>query len=45
MLLFVALYALLNIVSSTGVCDEKQFILELKQDIEDNGVLDCLRTV
>jgi hypothetical protein len=28
-----------------AVCDEKSLLLELKQDLEDNGVLDCLRKV
>jgi hypothetical protein len=28
---------------SDSVCDEELLKLELKQDLEDNGVLDCLR--
>ena len=34
---------------STGLCDSvcdlELFILELKQDLEDNGILDCLRVI
>jgi hypothetical protein len=30
-------------ISCDSVCDEELLILELKQDLEDNGVLDCLR--
>ena len=34
---------------STGICDSvcdlELFILELKQDLEDNGILDCLRVI
>jgi len=32
-------------VCCDSVCDEKTLKLELKQDIEDNGILDCLRTI
>jgi len=45
MLFFILFYGIIYIAKSTGVCDEKTLILELKQDIEDNGVLDCLRTI
>lgn len=30
---------------SDSVCDEEVLILELKQDLEDNGILDCLRII
>ena len=33
----------LALVSSDAVCDEELLILELKQDLADNGILDCLR--
>ena len=32
-------------VSSSAVCDERLLMLELRQDLEDNGVLDCLREI
>lgn len=35
----------LAVVLADSVCDEKTLKMELKQDIEDNGVLDCLRTI
>ena len=31
--------------TSHAVCDERLLMMELKQDIEDNGVLDCLRVI
>lgn len=37
--------ACLKLAKLDGVCDEKLFLMELKQDIEDNGVLDCLRVI
>lgn len=30
-------------VLSESVCDHELLIMELKQDLEDNGILDCLR--
>ena len=30
-------------INADSVCDHEVFILELKQDLEDNGILDCLR--
>lgn len=36
---------LLQYVSSSAVCDERLLLMELKQDLEDNGVLDCLRVI
>jgi len=43
--LFQIIFLIFNfsIVSSDAVCDEELLILELKQDLEDNGILDCLR--
>ena len=29
----------------SSVCDLELYILELKQDLDDNGILDCLRTI
>ncbi len=34
---------LLVLISTDSVCDLELLILELKQDLEDNGILDCLR--
>ncbi len=31
--------------NTDSVCDLELFILELKQDLEDNGILDCLRRI
>ncbi len=45
MLLFLVFCCILNLLNCTGVCDEKLLLMELKQDIEDNGVLDCLRVI
>ena len=36
---------LLTVIKSDSVCDEKLLKMELMQDIEDNGMLDCLRVV
>ena len=36
---------LLHPINSDSVCDEEVLILELKQDLEDNGILDCLRII
>lgn len=43
-LTFLALIVL-NGVKSDAVCDLEAFALELKQDLEDNGKLDCLRVI
>jgi len=45
MMLFALLLSLVSFVYSNGVCDEKLLLMELKQDIEDNGILDCLRVI
>lgn len=42
-LIIFILAAILLSVSCDSVCDAELFILELKQDLEDNGILDCLR--
>ena len=39
------LLLLLPFTLSDAVCDERLLIMELRQDIEDNGVLDCLRVI
>jgi len=44
-MLFALLLSLVSFVYSNGVCDEKLLLMELKQDIEDNGILDCLRVI
>jgi hypothetical protein len=38
--LMISLFILIN---TDAVCDLEILILELKQDLEDNGILDCLR--
>jgi hypothetical protein len=35
----------ISIIYSDAVCDLELYILELKQDLEDNGILDCLRKI
>jgi hypothetical protein len=35
----------LFLIKCDSVCDEETLILELKQDLEDNGILDCLRII
>jgi hypothetical protein len=42
-ILFICLLNYYTICDS--VCDLELFILELKQDLEDNGILDCLRKI
>jgi hypothetical protein len=32
-------------IKSDSVCDLETLILELKQDLEDNGILDCLKII
>ena len=44
--LFASLLSLLlDQVFSSAVCDERLLMMELKQDLADNGVLDCLRVI
>jgi hypothetical protein len=33
----------LSTIKTESVCDLELLIMELKQDLEDNGILDCLR--
>ena len=37
--------ALISNVQSASVCDLNTLIVELKQDLADNGMLDCLRII
>ena len=39
------IYLLLFTYASCAVCDLELLILELKQDLDDNGLLDCLREI
>jgi len=46
--IFLALYLIFicssfSFIKAESVCDHELLILELKQDLEDNGILDCLR--
>jgi len=41
--IFIILLFLSFSVKSESVCDHELLIMELKQDLEDNGILDCLR--
>ena len=34
-----------NFALSDSVCDLELLIIELKQDLDDNGILDCLREI
>lgn len=42
---FLAILILLHNSRSDSVCDYELLALELKQDLNDNGILDCLRTI
>ena len=42
-LLFICLS--LNQIKSDAICDENTLLTELRQDLADNGQLDCLRIV
>jgi hypothetical protein len=39
------LFSLLSFVNTDSVCDLNTLIVELKQDLADNGMLDCLRVI
>ena len=39
------LTALLSSVKTDAVCDLNTLIVEVKQDLKDNGMLDCLRVI
>ena len=43
--IFLVSIFLIALIKSDSVCDEETLILELKQDLEDNGILDCLRVI
>ncbi len=42
---FLLSFVLLFKLRFAAVCDESKLSTELKQDLEDNGVLDCLRKI
>lgn len=42
---FILSFFLIEKSKSIAVCDERLLMMELKQDIDDNGVLDCLRVI
>ena len=41
----VILMCLFNSFRTDSVCDLETFLLEVKQDLKDNGMLDCLRII
>lgn len=41
----IVLFSLINVRVSDSVCDLELLLLELKQDLEDNNILDCLREI
>ena len=41
----ILIFILLGYMYCDSVCDEDVLIMELKQDLEDNGILDCLRVI
>lgn len=43
-LIFVT-FSLINISKTDSVCDLNTLIVEIKQDLKDNGMLDCLRVI
>ena len=43
--IFVIMLCALNLVKTDSVCDLETFLLEVKQDLKDNGMLDCLRVI
>ena len=44
-ILFFMLILTLDIINTDSVCDLEMLLIELKQDIDDNGTLDCLRDI
>ena len=38
-------FSLMNIAKSAAVCDLNTLLVEVKQDLRDNGMLDCLRVI
>jgi hypothetical protein len=43
LIIFFVLLNILSTIKTESVCDLELLIMELKQDLEDNGILDCLR--
>lgn len=41
---YLALFLITKIYSDS-VCDEMTLLMELEQDLADNGILDCLRVI
>jgi len=39
------LFFIINVVKSDEVCDLETFLTEVRQDLKDNGMLDCLRVI
>lgn len=44
LIIFISLL-LFNISKSDSVCDLNTLLIEIKQDLKDNGMLDCLRVI
>jgi hypothetical protein len=42
---FISLLALFSLVRNDSVCDLNMLLTEIKQDLADNGMLDCLRVI
>jgi len=38
-------FAMMMHFSKGAVCDEQKLTTELRQDLEDNGILDCMRKI
>lgn len=45
LLILLTIATLFSSINADSVCDERLLIMELKQDLEDNGMLDCLREI
>lgn len=43
--LLILLFVITPLFKSTSVCDLTTLIMEIKQDLADNGMLDCLRVI
>jgi hypothetical protein len=41
--IIISLTCFFTTAKAESVCDHELLIMELKQDLEDNGILDCLR--
>jgi hypothetical protein len=44
-MMYFILIAILGLARGDAVCDKNTFINELKQDLADNNMLDCLRVI